>query len=43
MCVSVCVCVCSMQTLSKLIKEMNVKGFSDVSVATNVMEGLCSL
>ncbi|XP_076449230.1 solute carrier family 12 member 4-like [Babylonia areolata] len=31
------------QTLSKLIKELNVKGFSDVSVATNVMEGICSL
>lgn len=31
------------QTLSKMVKEMNIKGFSDVSVATDVTEGICSL
>ncbi|CAL1529351.1 unnamed protein product [Lymnaea stagnalis] len=33
----------SKQTLLNLIKEYGVKGFSDVSIATDVAEGLCQL
>ncbi|KAK7498877.1 hypothetical protein BaRGS_00009969 [Batillaria attramentaria] len=31
------------QTLSKLTKDLGIKGFSDVSVASNVTEGICAL